>query len=340
MAFGLDISDLKLRLVVLDSKKDLPQIEAASEIDLPSGLIVEGEIIDPDKTKEYLKKLLQAVKPKQRLPKEVIACLPERKSFIKVIKIKEEEVNQKAILEELKHHLPYQLDEVYFDWQDLKTGQCLVGASPRNTVDSYIALLSAGGLFPVVLEIESQAIARSLLPRSLSSSAPLIIADIGRARSTFILYDKNTIYFTSSTKKFCGDVLTGRIKEKLAVSEKEAETLKQKVGYDRRNWNGKIEQALTPALDELVQIIKEIAQFYQSHYQNTNPLSQILIGGGGAKTPGLAAVISENLGVDCKVAIPQVKIRGKASEYVNKQTIYSYATAIGLAMRNVENDYA
>lgn len=336
MSLGLDISDRKLRLVSLSKKKDTATVIVASEVDLPAGLIEDGEIIQSDQVKEYLRKLLREVKPKKRIPREVVACLPERKSFIKVITINDEEIDKKSIYRELENHLPYPLDEVYIDWQKLDTNKVLVGASFKTTVDSYLNVLSTVNLIGVTLEIESVAIARALLPASLASATPIIIIDIGRARSTFILYDKNTIYFTSSNKKFCGDVLTNSIRDELKISQKEANALKQKVGYDQKNWSDKIENALMAPLDELINIIKQISDFYCGHYQNTYPVGKILITGGGAKTPNLAAAIATKVNITCQVIVPKVRVNNQASKYINNQTIYSYATAIGLALREVD----
>ena len=342
MALGLDISDRKLRLVALKTKKNKAIIIGASEIDLPAGLIKDGEIVENDKVKTYLKKLIQATRPKRRFGKEVIACLPERKSFIKVISMPDEEINSKKVYHELKNHLPHQLNEVYIDWQKLNNDNTvLVGASTRNTVDSYLSVISSANLMPVVLEIESVAIARGLLPGSLTSSAPLIIVDIGRARSTFILYDKNTIYFTSSTKKFCGDLLTQNIKKELSVSEQEADTLKQKVGYDTKNWDGKIDKAMMEPANQLIKLIKQISTFYCQHYQNTHQIGKILLTGGGAKIPGLTSIISRDTSIECKLIVPRVEIPSSIAKIVNKQTIYSYTTAIGLALRETnDHDYS
>lgn len=338
MSLGLDISDRKLRLVALSKRKDKATVVAASEVDLPAGIISDGEIIQADQVKDYLQKLLHDVRPKKRIPKEVVACLPERKSFIKVITISDDEINKDSIYRELKNHLPYALDEVYFDWQKLDGNKVLVGASFKTIVDSYLSVLSTVNLIGVALEIESVAIVRALLPSTLASAAPIIVIDIGRSRSTFILYDKNTIYFTSSTNKFCGSVLASSIQEKLKISPKEANALMQKVGYDQKNWSGKIEIALLTPLDELIDIINQISNFYCRHYQNTYPVGKILITGGGAKTPNLARAISTKANIACQVVVPKVQVNNKASKYVNDQTIYSYATAIGLALRAMDQD--
>ena len=68
----------------------------------------------------------------------------------------------------MTRHIPYSMDEIYFDWQLLnvfdKKGEndILAGAAPIQTVDTYLSALKSAGLIPVVLEIEAAAIMRSL----------------------------------------------------------------------------------------------------------------------------------------------------------------------------------
>lgn len=347
MAFGLDISDRKLRMAVLKRKRGKVCVTSASEIDLEPGLIEDGEILSKEKVSGYIQELLQKARPKKLDTREVVACLPERKSFIKVISLpKNKDNTKKEVFSEIKKHFPYQASEVYIDWQEVQLGsqdyQCLLaGASPRTIVDTYIETLTQAQLIPTILEIESVAIARGLLPDASSISDPLLIIDIGRDRSTFIVFKQGLIYFTSSTKKFSGNLLTQNIKKELSISEKEAEILKQKVGYNSQSWNGKIEKALSPPLNQLLSAIKEIFVFFQGHYQDSRPVGKIILTGGGSKTPQLTDVLSSNLKIDCVPLFPKIKVLGAASKVINDQNIHSFTTAIGLALRGIQkNDHS
>ncbi|MEK7211763.1 MAG: hypothetical protein AAB731_03955, partial [Patescibacteria group bacterium] len=62
-AFGLDICDSKLRALVLERRRDWRGkikyfLKNYSAINLPAGLVVDGEIKDAEKLKIYIKNLL------------------------------------------------------------------------------------------------------------------------------------------------------------------------------------------------------------------------------------------------------------------------------------------
>lgn len=346
MPFGLDISDRSLRLVMIKKRRGKAVITSASEIALPAGLIKDGEILNQEKVASHIRELLQNTKPKKPATRGVVACLPEGKSFIKVISVLKSKDTKNAILNEINKHFPYPTDEVYIDWQPLSAKSddyqyLLAGASPRVIVDSYIDTLTKAQLVPTILEIESVAIARSLVPDPSSIADPFLIIDIGRDRSTFIVFNQGVIYFTSSTKAFAGNVLTRNIKNELAISNQEAQTLKQKVGYNSKNWEGKIKEALTAPLNQFISLIKEIFAFYIGHYKNTRPIAKVILTGGGAKTPQLSEVLSAALKIECIALSPKIKVLGGANKVINGQNIYSFNTAIGLALRGAnKNDHS
>ena len=104
-AFGLDIGDQTLKMIILERQKSLRgkikySLKNFREIDLPTGLIVDGEIKDPLKVKIYLKTLLQnAVRGRVKI-RGVICSLPENKTFLKE--------------KEAKYEIPYKSCNFYF----------------------------------------------------------------------------------------------------------------------------------------------------------------------------------------------------------------------------------
>jgi type IV pilus assembly protein PilM len=121
-AFGLDIGDRSLKLVQVKRQgRRPPRITAWGSVDLPEGSMDRGEIMNPDQCVEGLKRLLKDAHGHLR-GRAAVACLPEVKSFIKIIDLPasaNDEAITSAVKIELEQNIPLPTDEIYYDWQKL-----------------------------------------------------------------------------------------------------------------------------------------------------------------------------------------------------------------------------
>jgi len=115
---GLDISDLSLKLVQLNKIGDKIKIQAVGRTELEPGLIKNGVIRNKVKVIKAINKLLANPNIGKISSNEVVACLPEEKTFIKLIEIKKSlnDINEK-IETEIEKHIPLPIDKIYYDWQ-------------------------------------------------------------------------------------------------------------------------------------------------------------------------------------------------------------------------------
>lgn len=103
--------------------------------------------------------------------------MPETKTFIKLIEIPlvENKKIKETIEQEICQHIPLVKEDMYFDWQIIKKItknneqkiQILIGATPKNIVDSYADILKKAGLNPLIFEIEACAITRNLIKKKI-----------------------------------------------------------------------------------------------------------------------------------------------------------------------------
>src|SRR3989338_3983805 len=168
-AFGLDIGDLSIKLVCLRRRTNMRgqcffNVEQIRTVYLPPGLIVNGELEQPEIVRKKLLYLLGkegSLKP-INIPWTVVG-LPESKTFLKLIEVEvgDNELTSVDINYHAKKHLPYELEETYIDWQIVNNAtatspaQVLIGAAPKIIADSYVYLLESVGLSPIALEIEA-----------------------------------------------------------------------------------------------------------------------------------------------------------------------------------------
>ncbi len=317
---GLDLSDLSIKLVQLDKRRDKIKIQALSKLNLAQGIIVNGEIKDKPELIKAIKKIIADPQYGKISSEEVVACLPESKTFIKLIEIQKSPNSLADIIgSEIEKHVPMELNEIYYDWQIIQELPdkylVLIGAAPKNIVNQYTDLLDEAKLSPIALEIEPISICRCLLKEETASLKPITfgakakvdaslnygIIDIGANHTCMIFYSGNTILFTVSMP-ISGEEITSKISQALNLTKEQAEKAKIICGLDENKANGVIKEILADNLGSLVEKIKEAVLFYENYFSQRGALSQILLCGGGANIPNLEKIISKEFSVEVGLA--------------------------------------
>lgn len=136
-AFGLDIGDRTFKLVQvrhLHRNKNPYRLSAWNTVDVPEGVMERGDIKDMAKAVELLEKLVRTAKGSLH-GRAVVACLPEAKTFIKIIEIpggSSEDDLRRAVIREIEQNIPLPPEEIYYDWQVLDDGTA-APSSPQKT---------------------------------------------------------------------------------------------------------------------------------------------------------------------------------------------------------------
>jgi type IV pilus assembly protein PilM len=276
----------------------------------------------------------------------VVASLPETQSFIKLIKIKNtpEELTEDDIKELAKKHIPYDDDGSYYiEWQimpsDKDVTRILIGTIQKSIADSYTYLLESLGLGVIALEIEALAITRTMVTASKEyENEARALLDLGAARSSLIIYDKDIIQFSISLP-FSGEIITTALAQKLHISAEEAETIKIKQGLNYRNKDSKAWEVLHKVTSDLIKYIKDAIDFYYSHFPEANKVTRITMCGGGSNMNKLDKILSSKLKVIAKPGHPWKNLSSDKILGVSEEESLSYATAIGLALRAADNPF-
>jgi type IV pilus assembly protein PilM len=364
-AFGLDISDLSLKIIKLKKKRGVLSLASFGETEIKPGIIRAGEIKDEKKLAEIIKEAMEKVKGEKIKTKYVVASLPEEKAFLQVITLPRmsEEDLKSAVIYEAENYIPLPIEEVYLDSQivppvynHLDHFDVLIAALPKKTVDPYISSLKLAGLKPKALEIESLAITRALIKNEITTS-PVLLIDLGATRTSFIIFSGHSLRFTSSIPVSSG-AFTEIISKALGVNLAEAEKLKIKHGLEEKiqikikgekiekeRERGKIFEALVPALVDLIQQIKRCLEYYQTHaaHEHLPPdgkgVSKILLCGGGANLKGLTDSLSLQLKIPTELGNPWINILPEPQKEVKElpfEESLKYTTALGLALRGIK----
>lgn len=367
-AFGLDISDLSLKIIKLKKKRKALALASFGEAEIRPGIIKDGEIKDEKKLAEIVKRAVASVSGEKLKTRHVVVSLSEEKAFLQVIQMPKmtEEDLKSAIIYEAENYIPLPIEEVYLDFQVIEPLQdhldhldVLIVALPKKIVDSYVNSLEMAGLQPIAFEVESQSVARALIKNEIAPR-PVLIIDLGKIRSNFIIFSGTCVRFTSSVP-VSSQLFTQAIAKNLGVTSVEAEKLKidygleEKIkvtlendGTEGRKDRGKVFEALVPSLVDLVQQIKRHQDYYRTHasHEHLPPggkgaASNIILCGGGASLKGLLEILLLELRSPVEFGNPWVNVfpegkKGTASLPFEKSL--AYATAIGLAIRGVREN--
>jgi type IV pilus assembly protein PilM len=118
-AFGLDIGDRAFKLAQFTKQRGTYRLTAWSNVEVPEGVMERGEVKEMDKAVALIEQLVRGAGGSLR-GRAVVACLPEAKTFIKVLEIPadtaEERIRQ-TIMGEIETNIPLPRDEIYYDWQ-------------------------------------------------------------------------------------------------------------------------------------------------------------------------------------------------------------------------------
>lgn len=322
-------------------------LEHASTLNLPEGLIVNGEIKQPEEVIKLLREHLARKKVNLSRVPWVVACLPETKTYIQLVKIKttshEEKITEKEIMEIAPSYLPYELNDIYFDWQEIpelseKMDRAVILAgAQKKIIDPYFYLLNIAGLIPLAFEVEAASIARSVINRrkDLSEQSRGIL-DFGATRSSLIIFDHGTIQFSLSLP-ISGLQLTERLQTAFNMDFEGAEKIKKEYGLLEGKAEKKVKLTLEKILEDLVENISKAVQYYKLHFPERHSLTGIRLCGGGSNLLGLENFLSSRLKLKVRKANPWVNIFPKNKEPMDVEKSIHYTTATGLALRALED---
>ena len=355
--FGLDITDLSVKIIKLQKKGKLFSLASYNKVDISPGIIEDGIIKDEDSLAKVIKSACESVKGKKLKTKYVVASLPEEKSFLQVIqmpKMTEEELRL-AVPFQAENYIPLSIKDVYLDFQVIPPAKenfehldVLIVAMPKKIIDSYMSCFKKAGLIPLVFEIESEAIARAMTMSSTGYSsedidASLIIIDLGKSNTDFIVYSGRSIRFTFSIP-ISSEKLTKAVAEDLNVEFKKAEKLKIEYGIadGKAGDSEKVEKAIEPVLEDLVAQIQKYISFYYDHtsseYLNSSgKIEKILLCGGGSQLKGLPEYFSKKIGIPTEIGNPASGLILKNNKDAFNKESLSFATALGLSIRGACN---
>jgi len=316
---AIDISATGVKLVELSAVHSGYALQSMAVVPLPRDAIVENTIIDSMAVSQALLDAVEAAKPNAR---RAVIAVSGNAVIIKVIQVPtttEFELESQIEFEADKH-VPYDIDDVYLDFQimgadpeDPEMMDVVLVACKREIVDDYQLVLSEAGIETkcvdcAVFALENAAEIMGLLDADVvvesfeeDEGQAIALINIGANLVNVNIIKNGQMAFVRD-QFYGGENLTEEIQKAHGLSYQAAEDLK-KTSFDEVSHEA-VEQFYVGLTSELVRSL----DFYSANHSES-PVRQIYLMGGGALIPDIATEIEQRLGINAEVVNPFEKIK-------------------------------
>lgn len=364
---GLDIGSTAVRGVELSAaRKSKPNLLRFHEVALPAGAVSRGEILDAVAVGTALKQLWSEGHFKT---KNVVLGTGNQNVLVRDLTV------PKMSLKEIRESLPVQVQSLLqmsladsiLDFYPVSEGMNEQGptvnglliAAEKEGILGTIRVAESAGLIPVDVDLIPFALNRLLMNRS-SVDGTVAIIDVGGSTTSMIIAREGVPQFVRIIPAG-GDDLTQALKLGLEINANATEELKRtlRVGAEFATEEdfdsvpthcscpkclADIATADDPRANEILQrVTGELLNGLRNtvnYFNNThseNPVTQILLTGGGSRLSGFATALRAMTQIPVSSANPlsMVNLSRKNEEKNQIGNTQSLSVALGLAMRNL-----
>jgi type IV pilus assembly protein PilM len=348
---GLKIGASQLAAARVANNGSAELLQVARE-PLAPGIVVGGELRDPDALAAALKDFFT----KHKLPKRGVRLgIANNRIGVRTFEIagiKDEKQLANAIRFRAQEALPIPIDEAVLDFHVLGEGvddegqptkRVLLVVAYRELIDRYVDACKKAGLALAGIDLEAFALLRALHPPQDGSgndpAAALVAVAIGHERSTFAVSDGRVCEFTR-VLEWGGSALNVAIARVLDTAPSEVEHVKHELTLtDSTVPEGltaqqatKVVEAMRGAVHTFARELVSSLQYYQNQPGSLG-IGEVVLTGGTAHLPGLAAELEGLIGVRVRVGDPLARM--KVSKRVGEpEQVGSLAVAIGLGIED------
>ena len=340
---GIDFSSTTVKLLELSRDDERYRVDSYAIAPLPSDALTDDPTTYAETVGAFIQEVLSRTKPRAN---RAVAAVSGADVIIKTVVMPaglSEEDLEAQLTVEADQYIPYPLDEVALDFEELgpATGRdeqvnVLLVACRQESIDSRVDAIEVAGLVPKIIDVEvfalerAMALLQSQLP--ISDNQTIAMVDIGASTTTLSVFASGESVYTRE-QIFGGKQLTDSVMSRYELSADEAGLAIRQGGlpddYER--------ELLGPFREAVVQQVSRSLQFFFSSSEFTQ-LDRIVLCGGVAAIDGLAALIETKMDTPTLVANPFADM--SLASRVNAQALERDAPAMmiacGLAMRSIQ----
>jgi type IV pilus assembly protein PilM len=314
-AIGLDIGTSGVRAAELSFGKGQITLEKFGQVALPEGAVRDGEVLNADAVAAAVKQLWAHTKFSS---KKVVIGVANQKVIVRQVDL------PWLPADELKKSLPFQVqdfvpmpvDQAVLDFHPLEELSAdngnrvlrgLLVAASREMVNASLEAVQKAGLSPVMVDLTSFAVIRSLADGDdLGMGAPVeALVDVG-ARVTNIVVHQGGVPRFVRILLMGGQDVTDAVAERMGVPQEQAEAIKQQIGLGAAT-DGMDVQAAARVVEAVAASFVDEVRGSLDYYlasSGSAPISRLVLTGGGARLGGLAQRLQVVARVPVEVGTP------------------------------------
>lgn len=198
---GVSLSDKFVQFVEFNQSGDPGEMGIAhtAKISLPDGAVVAGYIND----KEALSKAIKELHVKHNFY-YVRATLPEEKAYLFTVEVDREpfESLRDRVAFTIEENVPVTISKSVFDFEIIgktkgkEAVKVAVTVLPKKVVEMYLEIFAEANVMPISFDIESQAIARSVIP--VGDKRAHMIINLDEEKTGLYVVEDEVVQFSST----------------------------------------------------------------------------------------------------------------------------------------------
>jgi type IV pilus assembly protein PilM len=338
LVVGVDIGSHSVKVCQLKRTDKAYSVVSLGSAVLPEGAVDDGALNEPEVVAAAISNLFKNLKIKK---KKVGFSISGYSVIVKKVNlaVMNEKDMEAHIMSEAEQYIPFDIQDVYLDFQDLKTNtpehertDVMLVAAKKEIVDDYLEMLDSIGLQATIVDVDGFALENTYEYNSPKSENVALI-DIGASKM-------NINIISGGMSVVARDIVVGsrqlteQIMSQLDLDFDEAEAIKlgaQSAGEQQQE----LEEIFSSVCTQWVLEIKKAIDLYRSNYPDA-PLAKLVLSGGGSKVSGLADYLSQETGIEVIQFNPFAKMtsnRRKIDPEYLKNVGPEMAIASGIAIR-------
>lgn len=329
LVVGLDIGSHAVKVCQLKKTSNSYAIVTLGSTVLPEGAVDDGTLNEPEIVSKAISDLFKNLKIKN---KAVGFSISGYSVIVKKVNlaVMDEAQLESHITSEAEQYIPFDIDDVYLDFQDLKTNtkendrtDVMLVAAKKEIVNDYLDMLRSINLNPVIVDVDGFALENSY-EHNYRVQENVALVDIGATKM-------NINIISQGVSVVARDIIVGsrqlteQIMNLLDIDFEEAEAIK--LGFlPAEEKRPEVEQIFSATCTQWVLEIKKAIDLYHSNHPE-QPLNRLILSGGGAKVSGLIDFLSQETKVAVELFNPFLNM-----EFNRKKIDPDYLLSIGPEM--------
>jgi len=306
---GLDIGTSAVRAAELELNGGRPALRAFSQVGLPPGAIVDGEIQDASAVSDAIQRLWHNGKFTSKSVIVGVAGLRAITREIDLPWVPDDEVDS-AVRFQSEEVIPFPPDKTILSTQvlndyDAPDGttqrRVLVAAAHRDLIDGVVNAVEKAGLKVERVDLVSSALVRALVGSVPEAQQPEAIVSVGAGLTVIVVHQQSRPQFVR-TIGMGSNSATIAISSALDLPFADAEDMKRRLGTSEAQVRS-AERAVQPTIGELVGEIRNSIQYFAS-LPGRAPIVGVTITGAGARLRGLVEQLQGQIHIPVQFVSP------------------------------------